>query len=656
MSPREFDIVIYGATGYTGEHVARALSKMAAPGGSWRGVKWAIAGRSATKLAAITEKWDLKPTGTILADNSDDASLIAMAARGAVVMNAVGPYRFYGEAVVKACISTGTDYTDLCGEPEFIDRCLLKHADAARAAGVVIVHACAFDSVPADIGTLFTAMQFPPPMLCGHADMYHTISIEGNPTGAYAHATTFYAAVHGFGGANETRKQRKSLLAKLEADAPGSSKPPTPLGPKLRVAVGPAYKAALKAYSFLFPGSDVAVVRTSQRTLARIPSAANEPYLTPQFGASFTIKSPVMAFLVALTGLTFNTLSGYKWGRSILLKNPKLFTIGAFTDEGPTEEMLSATSWRSVFFGYGWSEATTDKQPNHGFDRKVVCSVSGPEPGYIGTALMYLQMARFVREERPKYKMSIDGGVYTPGGLVGSGGPNAIKTLIDMMGSVGITFAVDEPLTAMTPKPLKPKGGEEKRPKWQSALNILAFVGWCGVLSTLIYSWPDTIEWGSPLLTATILLESVCAFEVVQIALGMARGNLPLGVVLHYTRLMECLLIMPSVPTALSVKLVLLAWSVTEVCRYPMFLLPQSGVARMARYLAPIVTFPLGAGAEAMCAYLALTPLRAGGYSSLLSGLVKMIVPVNLLGGLGAYGGLVKKGLASLKPAAKEKA
>ena len=70
----------------------------------------------------------------------------------------------------------------------------------------------------------------------------------------------------------------------------------------------------------------------------------------------------------------------------------------------------------------------------------------------------------------------------------------------------------------------------------------------------------------------------------------------------------------------------------------------------------PIVTFPLGAGAEAMCAYLALTPLRAGGYASLLCGVVKMIVPVNLLGGLGAYGGLVKKGLASLKPAAKEKA
>ena len=103
-------------------------------------------------------------------------------------------------------------------------------------------------------------------------------------------------------------------------------------------------------------------------------------------------------------------------------------------------------------------------------------------------------------------------------------------------------------------------------------------------------------------------------------------------------------------------RLVLLAWSLTEICRYPMFLLPQSGVARMARYLAPIVTFPLGAGAEAMCAYLALTPLRAGGYASLLCGLVKMIVPVNLLGGLGAYGGLVKKGLASLKPAAKEKA
>ncbi len=75
-----------------------------------------------------------------------------------------------------ACVASVCDYVDLCGEPEFIDRTELKYGAAACAAGVLIVHACAFDSVPADIGTLFTAMQFEPPALCAHADMYHQAS------------------------------------------------------------------------------------------------------------------------------------------------------------------------------------------------------------------------------------------------------------------------------------------------------------------------------------------------------------------------------------------------------------------------------------------------------------------------------------------------
>ena len=116
-----------------------------------------------------------------------------MAARASVIMNATGPYRFYGEAVVTACIAATTDYVDLCGEPEFIDRCLLRHADAAKSAGVVIVHSCAFDSVPADIGCLFTAIQFAPPALCDSVDMYHSFAVEGSPAGASAHATAVAA-------------------------------------------------------------------------------------------------------------------------------------------------------------------------------------------------------------------------------------------------------------------------------------------------------------------------------------------------------------------------------------------------------------------------------------------------------------------------------
>jgi len=216
---RDFDVLIFGASGYTGERVARTLSKWSMPGGAWATVRWAIAGRSQKKLDGMLGGLASPPTGVVIADTSDEASLRAMSARTHVLMNATGPYRFYGEAVVSACIATTTDYCDLCGEPEFIDRCQLKHSDAARTAGVLVVHACAFDSVPADLGTLFTAMQFPPPALCAHADMYHVVSVEGSPPGASGHATTFRAAVHGFGGAGETRAQRKAPARRDRVEA-----------------------------------------------------------------------------------------------------------------------------------------------------------------------------------------------------------------------------------------------------------------------------------------------------------------------------------------------------------------------------------------------------------------------------------------------------
>ena len=658
INGREFDVILFGATGYTGEHTARALQTMAAPGGTWAGVKWAIAGRSSSKLAAIQAKWGLTPTGVVVADTSDAASLSAMSARCAVIMNATGPYRFYGEGVVEACIATRTDYVDLCGEPEFIDRCLLKHADAAKAAGVLIVHACAFDSVPADIGTLYTALQFPPPALCATADMYHTFAESGEVSGAYAHATTFYAAVHGFGGVSKTRAQRRALVEKLEAESPGSSKPPPALGPKLKVRPGPAWHKGLKAYTFLFPGADSAVVRTSQRAIAKLPKARGAPYLTPQYGASFAVRSVMWAGLTTLMGMTFNVLCGSAVGRRILLAHPQLFTLGTFSDEGPSEETLQKCSFRAVFFGKGWGEATPESVPPTGFDRAVTCSVSGPEPGYIATGRMFSMMARFVREEKPKLAGPHGGGgVFTPGGLVAAGGAPAVMRLVETLRAVGVQFKVDEPLTSITPKPIVSAADAAKRPAWQTALNGLALVGWLIVLAMLLSTWPAAdLNSGAPLLTATQGLECVCAFEVVQIAIGAARGNLALGAILHYTRLLIIFLIIPALPESaiLYAKLVVLAWALTEVCRYPMFLLPSSRPVRVMRYAAPVFTFPLGAIAEAACAYYALEPLSAAGVSTTVYGAVAMIVPTNILGGLVAYGDLVKKAKSSLKPAAEK--
>ena len=194
---RDFDVIVFGATGYTGEHISRELHALASKGGAWQGVAWAIGGRSQLKLSAMASKHGLTPAGVVIADTADAASLRSMTARAKVVMNATGPYRFYGEAVVEACIATKTDYVDLCGEPEFIDRMQLKFGVPAVLAGVLVVHACAFDSVPADVGCLFTALQFAPPARCAHAMMYHTADWPAGVKGAAGHATTYFAAVHG---------------------------------------------------------------------------------------------------------------------------------------------------------------------------------------------------------------------------------------------------------------------------------------------------------------------------------------------------------------------------------------------------------------------------------------------------------------------------
>ena len=115
-------------------------------------------------------------------------------------------------------------------------------------------------------------------------------------------------------------------MEKLETDSAGSSKGPPPLGPKLRVKPGPTYKKELGKYAFLFPGADSAVVRASQRALlhgrskrpAAAKAAALEPYLTPQFGASFCVSTRYYAAATAAVGLLFGLLARRAWGRALL--------------------------------------------------------------------------------------------------------------------------------------------------------------------------------------------------------------------------------------------------------------------------------------------------------------------------------------------------
>jgi short subunit dehydrogenase-like uncharacterized protein len=148
-----FDLVVYGATGFTGRLVAEYLAQRYPAGSS---VTWAMAGRSAEKLAAVRDEIGA-PSGTtlIVADGADAASLTAMCKQAKAIVTTVGPYQLYGSELVRVCAETGTDYLDLSGEPNWMAAMIAAHDAAAKKSGARICFSCGFDSVPFELGVLF---------------------------------------------------------------------------------------------------------------------------------------------------------------------------------------------------------------------------------------------------------------------------------------------------------------------------------------------------------------------------------------------------------------------------------------------------------------------------------------------------------------------
>src|SRR6478735_6105288 len=153
MSSSKFEIVVYGATGFTGRLIAEYLATRYNDDAN---LKWAMAGRSKDKLAAVRDAIGAPAdTPLIVADAGDPASLKAMVGQTKSVISTVGPYQFYGNELLAACVESGTDYFDLCGEPLWMRQMIDKHEAAAKASGARIMFSCGFDSVPFELGAFF---------------------------------------------------------------------------------------------------------------------------------------------------------------------------------------------------------------------------------------------------------------------------------------------------------------------------------------------------------------------------------------------------------------------------------------------------------------------------------------------------------------------
>ncbi|CAN1146241.1 Probable mitochondrial saccharopine dehydrogenase-like oxidoreductase At5g39410 [Linum perenne] len=207
--PPPFDIIILGASGFTGKYVIReALKFLNSQSSPLKSL--ALAGRNPSKLSQAL-KWATSsqshPNPILSADTTDPSSLRLLCSQTKLLLNCVGPFRLYGDPVVAACAQTGCDYLDICGEPEFMERMELNYHDQAVLNGSLVVSACGFDSVPAELGWMFNSKQWRSPAVPNQIEAYLSLESDRNIVGNFG---TYESAVLGVANMDKLIELRRS--------------------------------------------------------------------------------------------------------------------------------------------------------------------------------------------------------------------------------------------------------------------------------------------------------------------------------------------------------------------------------------------------------------------------------------------------------------
>lgn len=353
MADREYDVVLFGGTGFTGGLTAEYLAANAPAD-----ARWALAGRNMQKLEALRDRLGVD-VALLKADVQDPASLAAVAESTRVVITTVGPYIEYGEPLVKAAAEHGTDYVDLTGEPEFVDRMYCAYHERATQSGARIVHACGFDSIPHDLGAQFTVEHLPEGV---PLDVRGFVRAGGKPSGG-----TFASALTGFS------RVRKNVEAHRER------RRMEPQNGGRKVSGGrqaPHYEREVGAWVLPMPTIDPQIILRSARALDRYGPDF-------KYGHFICFKNPAMAAgtVGAVAGLF--AAAQVKPLREQLLKR---LPAGTGPDEAQREK-----SWFKVrFIGEGGG-------------KRVVTEVAGGDPGYGETSKMLAESALCLAfDELPK--------------------------------------------------------------------------------------------------------------------------------------------------------------------------------------------------------------------------------------------------------------
>ncbi len=379
---RPLDLVLFGATGFTGGLTADYLAAHAPDG-----LRWAIAGRNADRLEAVRDRLGVD-VEVLVADATDAAALADVARRARVVVTTIGPYLEHGAPLVAACAEAGTDYLDLTGEPEFVDAMYLENHRTAERTGARLVHACGFDSVPHDLGAYFTVQQLP-------SDQPITLRGVVRSAGTFS-GGTFHSAMHQF---SRARQMKRTYAARRRAEGRPAD------GRSSRAVGGRPHRDPVLGYWLLpLPTIDPIVVARS--------GAALEAY-GPRFRYSHWAGTRTLLYAAGgAVGVGALSLAAQvRPVRDLLLsKVPQ----GSGPDPAKRER-----SWFTVDF-VGESGGTT-----------VHTRVAGGDPGYSETAKMLSEAALCLAlDDNP-----VTAGQVTPAQAMGD-------ALLARLQAAGMTFSV----------------------------------------------------------------------------------------------------------------------------------------------------------------------------------------------------------------------
>ena len=407
---REFDLVLFGATGFTGQLLAEYLLKRHGVDGDLR---WALAGRSLDKLESVrgelgtaAEKLEL-----LTADSHDRASLDALVARTRAVCSTVGPYALHGSDLVAACAASGTDYCDLTGEVPWMYRMLEAHQAQAEQSGARLVHCCGFDSIPSDLGVWFLQQQA---MECFGRPMTRIRMGVERMSGTMSGGT----AASMINIIEETRRDEE--VARVAKNPYALCPPEQRKGPRQRYVKGPEFDEDLNSWlaPFVMAAINTRIVHRSHALQGR-PWGEDFKYDEAMMtGRNFAGRRRAWGWSLSLGGFALGASFGPT--RKMMARRflPK-------PGEGPSPEQREKGFFRLLFDGH-----------NDAGERMRVRVTGDRDPGYGSTAKMLGEAAFTLATDLPAD--TVAGGFWTPATAL------AEPLLPRLTEHAGLTFEVVE--------------------------------------------------------------------------------------------------------------------------------------------------------------------------------------------------------------------